>query len=65
MNDTDMEKLEYLVDEYYIPEVVASLSSICRLRADDIRGTDKEVANKFETYSDILNDARAKIDDVS
>ena len=65
MNDTDMEKLEFLVDEYYIPDVVASLSSICRLRADDIRGTDMEAARKFETYSDILNDARAKIDAAS
>ncbi len=65
MNDTDMEKLEFLVDEYYIPEVVASLSAVCRLRADDKRGTDKEVAKKFETYSDILNDARAKIVDTS
>ena len=65
MNDTDMEKLEYLVDEYFVPEVVASLSRICRLKADDIRGEDKEVAKKFETYSDMLNDAHAKIDDVN
>ena len=65
MNDTDMEKLEFLVDEYYIPEVVASLSKICRLKADDIRGTDKEVANKFEMYSDMLNKAREEIDTVS
>ncbi len=65
MNDTDMEKLEFLVDEYYVPEVVASLSTVCRLRSDDIRGTDKEVAKKFETYSEILNDARAKIDAAS
>ncbi|MCH7614018.1 MAG: hypothetical protein IIB45_11760 [Candidatus Marinimicrobia bacterium] len=65
MNDTDMEKLEYLVDEYFVPEVVASISKICRLKADDIRGEDKEVAKKFETYSDMLNDAHAKIDDVS
>jgi hypothetical protein len=65
MNDTDMEKLEFLVDEYYIPEVVASLGAVCRLRADDVRGTDKEAAKKFETYSDILNDARAKIDAAS
>ncbi len=65
MKDLDMEKLEFLIDEYYIPEVVASLSSICRLKADDIRGADKEVAKKFETYSDILNDTRAKIDAVS
>jgi hypothetical protein len=61
MNDTDMEKLEFLVDEYYIPEVVACLSRICKLKADDIRGTDKEVAMKFETYSDILNKAHAEI----
>ena len=47
MNDTDMEKLEFLVDEYYIPEVVACLSRICRLKADDLRGTDKDVAMKF------------------
>ncbi len=65
MNDTDMEKLEFLVDEYYIPEVVASLSKICRLKADDLRGTDKEVANKFEMYSDMLNKAREEIDTVS
>ena len=65
MNDTDMEKLEFLVDEYYIPEVVACLSKICRLKADDLRGTDKEVANKFETYSDMLNKAHAEIDTVS
>ncbi len=65
MNDSDMEKLEFLVDEYFIPEVVASLSAICRLKADDIRGTDKEVAKKFETYSDILHEARNKIGEVS
>ncbi len=65
MNDNDMEKLEFLVDEYYIPEVVASLSKICRLKADDLRGTDKEVANKFEMYSDFLNKAREEIDTVS
>ncbi len=65
MNDNDMEKLEFLVDEYYIPEVVASLSKICRLKADDLRGTDKEVANKFELYSDMLNKAREEIDTVS
>ena len=65
MNDTDMEKLEFLVDEYYIPEVVASLSKICRLKADDLRGTDKEVANKFEMYSDMLNKAHGEIDTVS
>jgi hypothetical protein len=45
MNDNDMENLESFVDEYYIPEVVACLSRICRLKADDLRGTDKEVAN--------------------
>ncbi len=65
MNDTDMEKLEFLVDEYFIPEVVASLSAICRLKADDTRGTDKEVAKKFETYSEILHEARNKIGEVS
>ena len=65
MNDDDMEKLEYFVDEYYIPELVASLGRICRLRADDIRGENIEVAKKFDTYSDILNDAHAKIDAVS
>ena len=65
MNDADMEKLEFLVDEYYIPEVVASLSRICRLKADDLRGTDKEVTNKFEMYSDMLNKAREEIDTVS
>ncbi len=65
MNDTDMEKLEFLVDEYYIPEVVASLSKICRLKADDLRGTDKEVARKFEMYSDMLNKAREEIDTVN
>ena len=65
MNDADMEKLEYLLDEYYLPELVASLSKICQLKADDLRGTDKEVARKFETYSDILNKAREEIDTVS
>ena len=61
MNVNDMEGLESFVDEYYIPEVVACLSRICKLKADDIRGTDKEVAMKFETYSDILNKAHAEI----
>ncbi len=65
MNDNDLESLEFFVDEYYIPEVVASLSKICRLKADDLRGTDKEVASKFETYSDILNKAHAEIDTVN
>jgi hypothetical protein len=65
MNDADMEKLEYLVDEYFIPEVIASLSAICRLKADDIRGTDKEVAKKFETYAEMLHEARNKIGEVS
>lgn len=65
MNDIDMEKLEYLLDEYYLPELVAGLSRICQLKADDIRGRDKEVARKFETYTDILNNAHAKIEDVS
>jgi hypothetical protein len=65
MNDTDMERLEFLVDEYFVPEVVASLITICRLKADDIRGEDKEVARKFEAYSDILNKAREGIDTVS
>lgn len=65
MNDTDMEKLEFLVDEYYIPEVVASLSKICRLKADDLRGSDKEVAMKFEMYADMLNKAREEIDTVN
>jgi hypothetical protein len=64
MNDTDMEKLEYLVDEYFLPDVVASLSKICRLKVDDLRGQDKETARKFESYSDILNTAREKIDTV-
>lgn len=65
MNDADMEKLEYFLDEYYLPELVTSLSKICQLRADDVRGSDKEVARKFETYTDILNDARAKIESAS
>ena len=65
MNDNDMEKLEFLVDEYYIPQVVANLSKICRLKADDLRGTDKKVANKFEMYSDMLNKAREEIDTVN
>jgi len=65
MNDNDMESLEFFVDEYYIPEVVACLSKICRLKADDLRGTDKEVAMKFEMYSDILNKAREEIDTVN
>ncbi len=64
MNDTDMEKLEYLVDEYFLPDVVTSLSKICRLKADDLRGQDKETSRKFESYSDILNTAREKIDTV-
>ena len=65
MKDNDMESLEFFIDEYYIPEVVACLSKICRLKADDLRGSDKEVANKFEMYSDILNKAREEIDTVS
>jgi len=65
MNDNDMESLEFFVDEYYIPEVVTCLSKICRLKADDLRGTDKEVAMKFEMYSDILNKAREEIDTVN
>ena len=65
MNDADMEKLEYLLDEYYLPELIASLSRICQLKADDIRGSDKEVARKFEAYTDILNDAHAKIESAS
>ncbi len=65
MNDTDMEKLEFLVDEYFVPEVVASISRICRLKADDLRGTDREAAGKFEMYSDFLNKARAEMDTVS
>ncbi|MHC4182193.1 MAG: hypothetical protein ACYSR0_02465 [Planctomycetota bacterium] len=64
MNDTDMEKLEYLVDEYFLPEIVTNLSKICRLKADDLRGQDKETAGKFESYSDILNKAREEIDTV-
>ena len=64
MNDTDMEKLEYLVDEYFLPEIVTNLSKICRLKADDLRGQDKETARKFESYSDILNKAREEIDTV-
>ncbi len=65
MNDADMEKLEYLLDEYYLPELVASLSRLCQLKADDVRGSDKEAASKFETYTDILNDAHAKIENAS
>ena len=42
MNDADMEKLEYLLDEYYLPELVASLSRLCQLKADDVRGSDRE-----------------------
>lgn len=64
MNDTDMETLEFLLDEYFLPEVVANLSKICRLKADDLRGKDKETAKKFETYSDILKEVRDKIDNV-
>jgi hypothetical protein len=64
MNDTDMEKLEYLVDEYFLPEIVTNLSKICRLKADDLRGQDEETARKFESYSDILNKAREEIDTV-
>ena len=65
MNDVDMEKLEYLLDEHYLPELVASLSRLCQLKADDVRGSDREVAGKFETYTDILNDAHAKIENAS
>jgi hypothetical protein len=64
MNDIDMEKLEYFVDEYFLPEIVTNLSKICRLKADDLRGQDKETARKFESYSDILNKAREEIDTV-
>ncbi len=64
MNDTDMEKLEYLVDEYFLPEIVTNLGKICRLKADDLRGQDKETSRKFESYSDILNKAREEIDTV-
>ena len=28
MNDDDMEKLEFFVDEYYVPEVIAKLNVI-------------------------------------
>ncbi len=64
MNDADMEKLEFLVDEYFLSDVVASLGKICRLKAEDLRGRDKETAKKFELYSDILNKAHNKIDTV-
>ena len=64
MNDTDMEKLEYLVDEYFLPEIVTSLSKICRLKADDLKGQDKETFRKFELYSRILKKAREQIDNV-
>jgi hypothetical protein len=64
MNDIDMEKLEYLVDEYFLPEIVTSLSKVCRLKADDLKGQDKETSRKFELYSSILNKAREKIDNV-
>ena len=60
-----MEQLEYLFDEYYLPGLIANLSRICQLRADDVRGSDKEVARKSETYTDILNDTCAKIERVS
>jgi len=62
---TTWKVLNLLLTKYYIPEVVASLSRICRLKADDLKGTGKEVANKFEMYSDILNKARADIDTVN
>ncbi len=65
MKDANMEKLEYLLDDCYLPELVAGLSRICQLKADDLRGDDKEAARKFETYTDILNDAHAKIESVS
>ncbi len=64
MNDIDMEKLEYLVDEYFLPEIVTSLSKICRLKADDLKGQDKDTSRKFELYSSVLNKAREKIDTV-
>lgn len=65
MKDSEMEKLEYLLDDCYLPELIAGLSKICQLKADDIRGSDKDAARKFETYTDILNEARAKIESVS
>ena len=42
-----------------------ALVKICRLKADDLRGSDKEVAMKFEMYADILNKAHADIDTVN
>ncbi len=65
MKDAEMEKLEYLLDDCYLPELIAGLSRICQLKADDVRGSDKDAARKFETYTDILNEARAKIESVS
>ncbi len=65
MKDANMEKLEYLLDDCYLPELIAGLSRICQLKADDVRGSDKEAARKFETYTDILNDAHAKIESAS
>ncbi len=65
MKNDNMEKLEYLLDDCYLPELIAGLSKICQLKADDVRGDDKEAAKKFEAYTDILNDAHAKIERVS
>jgi hypothetical protein len=64
MNDIDMEKLEYLVDEYFLPEIVTSLSKICQFKADDLKGQDKDTSRKFELYSSILINAREQIDNV-
>ncbi len=65
MKDAEMEKLEYLLDDCYLPELIAGLSRICQLKADDVRGSDKEAARKFETYTDILNEAHTKIESVT
>ena len=65
MKDAEMEKLEYLLDDCYLPELIAGLSRICQLKADDVRGSDKEAARKFETYTDILNEVHTKIESVT
>ncbi len=65
MKNDNMEKLEYLLDDCYLPELIAGLSRICQLKADDVRGSDKEAARKFETYTDILNEAHTKIESVT
>jgi hypothetical protein len=45
--------------------VVACLSRICLLKADVLRGTDKEVANKFEMYIIFFHFANVLTENIS